>query len=89
MTDSPTQPNLDPSPDRQIARIEVDRELCIGAASCIAIAPDLFELDAENKAVVKPGSTATDEQILNAAKVCPVLAIYLYGKDGKRLYPEP
>lgn len=75
-------------PGQEIAKIEIDRELCIGAASCIAIAPDIFELDAENKAVAKPGAKATDEVILNAAKSCPVLAIYLSNKDGKRLYPE-
>lgn len=78
-----------PAPDRQIARIEVDRELCIGAASCIALAPEAFELDAENKAVVKPEwLKLTDEQLLNAAKSCPVAAIFVYGHDGKRIYPE-
>lgn len=74
---------------KKIARIEVDRELCIGAASCTAIAPEVFELDGENKAVVKPGATVDDATVLDAAKSCPVLAIYLYGEDGQRIYPEP
>lgn len=37
----------------------IDRNLCIGAASCVAVAPSAFELDAENKAVMRrkrPGS---------------------------------
>ena len=82
-------PDPKPTPPRAVARIEVDRELCIGAASCIAVAPDAFELDPENKAVVKPlWANLTDEQLLEAAKACPVAAIMLYGTDGQRLYPE-
>ena len=78
----------EPSQPR-IARIEVDRELCIGAASCVAIAPNVFALDAENKAVVLPNHGADDETILNAAKACPVNAIFLYDEAGQRLYPTP
>lgn len=82
----PTEPA--PS-DGAIARIEIDRELCIGAASCVAIAPEAFELDTENKATLKPGWRGlTDEQLLNAAKSCPVAAILVYGRDGKRIFPE-
>lgn len=73
----------------RIARIEVDRELCIGAASCMAIAPEIFELDGENKAIVKTNAPMDSANILDAAKSCPVLAIYLYGEDGQRIYPEP
>lgn len=76
-------------PKKDIQRIVVDRELCIGAASCIALAPEVFELDQENKAVVKPSRGATDEQLLSAAKACPVAAIFLYGRDGQRIYPAP
>lgn len=72
-----------------IAKIDIDRELCIGAASCVVIAPEAFELDDENKAKVKPDwRQLTDEQLLNAAKSCPVLAIYLYGQNGQRIYPQ-
>lgn len=74
---------------RGVAQIEVDRELCIGASSCVALAPEAFELDAENKAVVKASwSSLTDQQLIDAAKSCPVAAIILYGKDGKKIYPE-
>lgn len=80
------QPN---AAERHIQKIEIDRELCIGAASCIAVAPEAFELDEENKAITKPlWSDLTDEQLLDAAKSCPVAAILLYGPDGRRLYPE-
>lgn len=31
----------------------IDRNLCIGAASCVAVAPSAFEIDVENKAVMR------------------------------------
>lgn len=78
-----------PTPARTIARVEIDRELCIGAASCMAVAPTGFELDGEQKAVTKPGwELLTDEELLNAAKACPVAAIYMYDQAGQRMYPE-
>lgn len=77
-------------PAARIASINIDRELCIGAASCVAVTPDGFELDDENKARVKPEwRQLTDEQLLRAAKSCPVMAIYLYGQDGQKIYPAP
>ena len=38
--------------DQKIGRIEIDRELCIGAESCVVVAPDVYEMDDENIAVV-------------------------------------
>ena len=73
---------------RKIAKIVVDRNLCIGAASCVAVAPDDFELDSENKAIVKHPRVADDDTILLAAQSCPTLAIFLYDEDGKQVYPE-
>ena len=51
----------------KIAKIVVDRDLCIGAASCVAIAPGVFALDEENKAYVVSDKGADDETILLAA----------------------
>ncbi|MBI3115290.1 MAG: ferredoxin [Candidatus Kerfeldbacteria bacterium] len=73
---------------RKIKKIIVDRDLCIGAASCVAMAGGTFELDEENKAVVKLPAGDNDEKILLAAKSCPVFAITLEDEDGKRVYPE-
>ncbi|OGY25693.1 MAG: hypothetical protein A2Z11_04495 [Candidatus Woykebacteria bacterium RBG_16_43_9] len=61
--------------------------LCIGTADCVAIAPNTFELDGEAKAVVKKQSGDSDEKLLEAAKVCPVLAIIVENEDGKQIYP--
>lgn len=73
------------SPQNRI-RIEVDRGLCIGSGDCVDTAPDVFELDAEDKArVIDPDGASTDE-ILDAAMNCPVTAIFVIGEDGD-LYP--
>jgi ferredoxin len=71
-----------------IAKITIDRDKCIGAASCIAVAEKVFELDAENKAVVKDSKGADDETLLEAARVCPTAAILLHDENGKQIYPE-
>ena len=80
-----------PSPEKvplKIGKIVVDRNLCIGAASCIAVAPGVFELDAENKAVVYNDKGADDETILLAAKSCPTNAILIFDEEGNQIYPE-
>lgn len=71
----------------KIARIYVDRDLCIGAASCIAVAPGVFALDEENKAIVINEKGADDETILLAAQSCPTKAIILFDSEGKQIYP--
>lgn len=71
----------------KIGKIVVDRNLCIGAASCIAVAPGVFELDVENKAVVHNEKGADDETILLSAQSCPTRAIILFDEEGKQIYP--
>ncbi len=71
----------------KIAKIVVDRNLCIGAASCIAVAPGVFQLDGENKAVVYNDKGADDETILLAAQSCPTQAILLFDEEGNQIYP--
>ena len=71
----------------KISKIVVDRNLCIGAASCIAVAPGVFELDRENKAVVYNAEGADGETILLAAKSCPTQAIILFDEEGKQIFP--
>lgn len=72
---------------KKIGHIEIDRALCIGAATCIAVSPDTFELDNEAKAVVKDAHGNTDEEILDSAKTCPTKAIKLFDERGKQIYP--
>jgi ferredoxin len=73
------------SPVNAIA-IVVDRGLCIGSGDCVDTAPDVFQLDEEDRAVVvDPDGAATDD-VLEAAANCPVGAIFVIGEDGD-LYP--
>ena len=66
--------------------IEVDRSLCIGSGDCVDTAPDVFQLDDEDKAVVVDPDGAPLDDILEAAQNCPVTAIFVIGEDGD-LYP--
>lgn len=89
--------------DKPIAKVTVDRGLCIGAGACLSGVPGLFELDEENKAVMllKGGartsdatakadleqSEADDAAILGAAQACPVMAVLLHDAEGNQIYP--
>jgi len=67
----------------------VDRNLCIGAATCVAVAPNTFVLDSEAKAIVL--STAGDDSeatLVDAAKACPVAAIIIEDEKGNRVFPK-
>jgi len=70
-------------------RVEVNRSLCIGAASCVAVAPSTFELDNENIAVIKQGEHDSDETNLLAAQSCPTKAIIITDiETGQQVYPS-
>lgn len=71
---------------KKVFKVVVNRDLCIGAASCVALAPTVFDLDNEGKAVVK-GLEATDEDILAGAQSCPTQAISVFDEEGNQLYP--
>lgn len=69
--------------------VEIDRNVCIGAAPCTAMAPHTFGLDSEGKAVVlATADQDSTDTILNAARACPVSAIIVKDQDGKQVFPE-
>jgi ferredoxin len=71
-------------------KITIKRDLCIGAATCVALAPDTFDLDGENIVVFKDGDWDDDEIILAAAQSCPVFAIIVEDTEtGKQIFPDP
>lgn len=72
----------------KIRRIVVDRKLCIGANSCVAVAPGVFQLDDQNLAYVVDPESADDDTILMSAQSCPVLAVLLFDEEGKKIFPE-
>jgi ferredoxin len=53
--------------------MRIDRNLCIGAATCIAIAPKAWALDNEAKAIILDTADAeNDETLIAAAKGCQI-----------------
>jgi ferredoxin len=88
---------------KPIAKITVDRGLCIGAGSCLSAVQGVFELDQENKAVMllKGGEKssletekgnlandgAADADLIASAQSCPVMAILLHDAEGNQMYP--
>lgn len=70
-------------------KVVYDRNVCIGAAACAAIAPEHWEMDPENKAVLKDSKVnpktglfekgvkdeAERKTLQESADVCPVAAI--------------
>jgi ferredoxin len=71
-----------------IGKIVIDRDLCIGAASCLAVAGGTYELDGENKVVVTNANDVDDATLMMSAKSCPTKAILLFDKEGKQVFPK-
>ena len=80
----------DPKVKRKIRNLtmRIDRSLCIGAATCVAIAPKAWALDDEAKAIILDTvEEETDETLLEAARGCPVMAIFITDETGKQVFP--
>lgn len=69
-------------------KIEVDRELCTSVATCIAVAPNTFELDDDGIATIKNPQGDDEQTILQAAESCPVRAIIIKDDNGQQIYPK-
>jgi len=83
--------------------VKIDRVLCIGAATCVALEPKIFQLDEEAKAVLldpkdrkktyfeyvyEIEDKSQEESLLMAAKSCPVNAVIVIDQEsGKQVYP--
>ncbi len=69
-------------------KIELKRELCVGAGSCVEVAPAVFQLDDEEKVVLVDPHGADEQTIYTAAESCPVFAIVLRDEQTDHtLYP--
>lgn len=67
----------------------VDRDLCIGAATCVAIAPNTYLLDSDAKAIILDTTDQdTDEILIDAARGCPTAAIIVEDENGNRIFPK-
>lgn len=70
-------------------KVHVDRDLCIGAATCVAIAPQTFLLDSDAKAIIISTAEADgDEVIIDAARGCPTAAITIEDEQGNKIFPK-
>lgn len=81
---------MDPTAPIKIGNLTytIDRNLCIGAASCVAVAPKAYALDDEAKAIfLNSASEETPQTMLDAAKSCPVAAIIIHDENGKQTFP--
>lgn len=69
--------------------VRIDRGTCISSANCLVVAPEVLEFDDDT--IVKfiddaePISAAT---LIEACKMCPVEALFVFDKDGKQIVPE-
>jgi ferredoxin len=75
---------------KQIGKYKVDviRDKCIGAASCVAIAPKVFQLDEENIAKILSQDGEDDDTKLLAAQSCPTAAIVVTDTTtGHQVWP--
>jgi len=72
---------------RNRVTIEVDRELCYGFGDCVDSLPAVFDLDAEEKAIVLDPEAAGIDDLIEAAQNCPVDAIIVTDEQGEQLYP--
>jgi len=69
-------------------KVEVINEKCIGAASCVAIAPNTFEMNEENIAEVISQDGDPDDIKLLGAQSCPTAAIIVTDTEsGQQVWP--
>jgi len=76
--------------------VGVNHDLCMGASSCVELAPDVFHLDwSKKKSIFDPaplealnGTSADPEKVFKAAQSCPYRAIFLRDAvTGEHVFP--
>ena len=69
-------------------KVSILRDKCIGAASCVAIAPKVFGLDKDQKAFIISQDELDDMKLL-AAQSCPTAAIVITDiETGEQVWPK-
>lgn len=68
-------------------RIRIDRSLCVGFAQCMDVAPNAFQLDADDLVTFDAPQSVERGLLRAAGDVCPVEAITVFDVDGKQIAP--
>lgn len=67
-------------------RVCINRDACIGTGSCIHIAPEVFELDDQQKVGFISQPPDIDRgRLIEACESCPVDALDIFDKNGNSL----
>ncbi|EKD52997.1 MAG: hypothetical protein ACD_61C00186G0034 [uncultured bacterium] len=68
--------------------ITVDLNKCISAGPCSIAAPLTFYLrDSDGKAIIIDPDGDSLEKVKEAARSCPILAIFIKDQNGKQIFP--
>lgn len=68
--------------------VRIDTDACMGNESCIAVAPEIFELDDDRISRFRDASGGVDRQrIIEACQVCPVDALIVLDAEGREIVP--
>ena len=67
----------------------IDKELCIADKLCVDRAPDVFDVDDEDKPVVVDENTKWPENLLWLARNCPCDALTIVDAEtGEKVWPK-
>ncbi len=69
-------------------KVKINKEECISCGSCEAMNDKLFTLDDEMKSEYIGEGEVNIDEVLEVAKICPVMAIEVYDDEDKKVYPE-
>jgi len=68
-------------------QVRIKRRECCGNAACTEVAPDVFAIDSQQKAVVLDPEAASRETLIEAAEACPCTAIVIEDDEGNQVFP--
>lgn len=69
--------------------VTVDKGKCQGYGACVKVAPEVFRLNADNRAEPGDPTAAADEVVLKAARSCPYRAVTVIDAEtGAQLIPR-
>ncbi len=68
--------------------VRIDRSTCIASEDCMAVAPELFELDDESICSFRdPAGKVDRDRVIESCRVCPVDALIVLEADGRQVVP--